>query len=311
MTLAAWFALFSALVLATWTTRAARRRTARHEAGRRFFRHPTAAWGIGVLAFFTIVAVAAPLVTSFDPREHLDIVHLKNQPPSWRFILGTDVYSRDLWSRIAFGTRISLVVGSLGMLVAVTLGTLVGAVAGYYRRWVDAVLMRGVDVGLAVPRIFVLLIAIALFDRLPLALLVLVIGFTSWFGTSRLVRAEVLSVRERDFVAAARAVGASAAGVIFRHVLPNAAAPIIVSAALGIGNVLLLEAALSFLGIGVPPPAPSWGNMIADGAPYLATAPWTTLFPGLAIAFVVMALNAVADALRDALDPRQQAKEAT
>lgn len=307
MTLQAWFALLAALALAAWAVGALRRRTARHEAGRRFFRHPTAAWGIGILAFFAIVAVAAPLVTSFDPRQQLDIVRLKNQPPSWSYILGTDLYSRDLWTRVAYGARISLMVGALGMLVAVTLGTLVGAVAGYYRRWVDAVLMRGVDVGLALPRIFVLLIAIALFGRLPLALLVLVIGFTSWFGTSRLVRAEVLSVRERDFVAAARAVGAGAARVIFRHVLPNAAAPIIVSAALGIGNVLLLEAALSFLGIGVPPPAPSWGNMIADGAPYLATAPWTTLFPGLAIALVVMALNAVGDALRDALDPRQEA----
>ena len=306
MTLHAWFALLAALALAAWAVQTLRRRTARHEAGRRFFRHPTATWGIGVLAFFAIIAVAAPLVTPFDPRVQLDIVHLKNHPPSWSYILGTDLYSRDLWTRVAFGARISLIVGALGMLVAVTLGTLVGAVAGYYRRWVDAVLMRGVDVGLALPRIFVLLMAIALFGRLPLAALVLVIGFTSWFGTSRLVRAEVLSVRERDFVAAARAVGAGAARVIFRHVLPNAAAPIIVSAALGIGNVLLLEAALSFLGIGVPPPAPSWGNMIADGAPYLATAPWTTLFPGLAIALVVMALNAVGDALRDALDPREE-----
>ncbi len=306
MTLHAWFGLLAALGLATWSVGALRHRSAHHEAGRRFFRHPTAAWGIGVLTFFVLVAVAAPLMTSFDPREQLDIVQLKNHPPSWSNILGTDVYSRDLWSRIAFGARVSLSVGALGMLVAITLGTLVGAVAGYYRRWVDAVLMRGVDVGLALPRIFVLLIAIALFGRLPLAVLVLVIGFTSWFGTSRLVRAEVLSVRERDFVAAARAVGAGPGGVIFRHVLPNAAAPIIVSAALSIGNVLLLEAALSFLGIGVPPPAPSWGNMIADGSPYLATAPWTTLFPGLAIALVVMALNAVGDALRDALDPRQE-----
>ena len=293
MTLPAWFALLVAFALAAWTVREARRRTARHEAGRRFFRHPTAGWGIGVLAFFVIVALAAPLVTSYDPRAQLDVVHLKNQAPSWSYILGTDVYSRDLWTRVAFGARVSLLVGALGMLVAVTLGTLVGAVAGYYRHWIDAVLMRSVDVGLALPRIFVLLIAIALFGQLPLAALVLVIGLTSWFGTSRLVRAEVLSVRERDFVAAARAVGAGPGRVIFRHVLPNAAAPIIVSAALGIG---------------VAPPTPSWGNMIADGAPYLASAPWTTLFPGLAIALVVMALNAVGDALRDALDPRQEGR---
>ena len=139
MTLPAWFALVVAFALASWTVRAARQRAAPYEAGRRFFRHPTAGWGIGVLAFFVIIALAAPLVTSFDPRAQLDIVHLKNQPPSWSYILGTDVYSRDLWSRVAFGARVSLIVGALGMLVAVTLGTLVGAVAGYYRHWVDAV----------------------------------------------------------------------------------------------------------------------------------------------------------------------------
>lgn len=307
MTLRAWLALLVALVLAAWTVDALRRRSGASERGRRFFRHPTAAWGLGVLAFFVLIAVAAPLVAPYDPRVHLDIIGLKNQPPSWSHPLGTDVYSRDLWSRVAFGARISLTVGALGMLVAVTLGAVVGAVAGYYRRWVDAVLMRAVDVGLSLPRIFLLLIVVALWNHLPLAVLVLAMGLTSWFGTSRLVRAEVLSLRERDFVAAARAVGAGSARVIFRHVLPNASAPIIVSAALGIGNVLLLEAGLSFLGIGVPPPTPTWGNMIADGAPHLARAPWTTLFPGLAIALVVMALNAVGDALREALDPRQEA----
>ncbi|HEV8265871.1 MAG TPA: ABC transporter permease [Gemmatimonadales bacterium] len=307
MTLRAWLALMVALGLAAWVVAAVRRRSAAHESGRRFFRHPTAAWGLGVLAFFVIVAVAAPLVTPYNPCIQLDIVGLKNQAPSWSHPLGTDLYSRDVWCRMAFGARVSLTVGALGMLVAVTIGATVGAVAGYYRQWVDAVLMRGVDVGLALPRLFVLLLAVALWEHLSLAVLVLVMGLTSWFGTSRLVRAEVLSLRERDFVAAARALGAGPARIIFRHVLPNAAAPIIVSAALGIGNVLLLEASLSFLGIGVPPPAPSWGNMIADGAPNLATAPWTTLFPGLAIALVVMALNAVGDALREALDPRQEA----
>jgi len=168
------------------------------------------------------------------------------------------------------------------------------------------VLMRLVDVGLAVPRMFILLMIVALWEGLSLPMLVLVIGLTGWFATSRLVRAEVLSLRERGFVESARALGASPARVIFRHVLPNAAAPIVISAALGIGNVILLESGLSFLGLGVAPPIPSWGNMIADGASELATAPWSTLFPGLAIGLVVMALNAVADALRDALDPSQE-----
>jgi peptide/nickel transport system permease protein len=306
MTLLTWLTLVAALIVADWAVRALRQRAHGSAAGRRFLRHPTAAWGIGMLAFFAIIALCAPIVAPYHPNTPLDPVHLKNHPPSWSFLLGTDVYSRDIWSRLVYGARISLAVGALGMLVAITIGTLVGAVAGYYRRWVDAVLMRTVDVGLALPRIFILLMAIALWEGLPFPVIVLVIGLSSWFGTSRLVRAEVLSLRDRDFVAAARALGAGSGRVIFRHVLPNAAAPIIVAAALGIGNVLLLEAGLSFLGIGVAPPTASWGNMIADGASTLATAPWTTLFPGLAISLVVMSLNAVADALRDALDPREE-----
>ena len=300
-------ALLGALVLALFVVGEARRHSATSAAGRRFFRHPPAAWGLFTLAFFLAVALAAPWMAPYDPSGQPDIVALKNQAPSLAHPLGTDFYSRDVWSRLVYGARVSLSIGALAMLVAVTLGALVGAVAGYMRRWVDTALMRIVDVGLAIPRIFLLLMAIALWERLPLALFVLLIGVTGWFGTSRLVRAEVLTLRERDFVAAARALGAGPRRIVLRHVLPNVAAPIIVSAALGIGNVMLLEAGLSFLGIGVRPPLPSWGNMIADGAAQLATAPWTTVFPGLTIAIVVMALHAVGDALRDALDPRRDA----
>ena len=307
MTLGTWFALFIALVSAAEFVRALRRRAIRQERWRRFFRHRTTTWGLGILAFLILVALAAPLIAPFDPNRQLDIVHLKNQAPSWTFLFGTDVLSRDVWSRTVYGARVSLGIGALGALLAVSLGTLVGALAGYYQRWVDAVLMRGVDVGLALPRIFILLMAVALWDGLPFAALVLAIGLTSWFGTSRLVRAEVLSLRQRDFVVAARALGAGSGRVIFRHVLPNAAAPIIVSAALGVGNVLLLEASLSFLGIGIKPPDPTWGNMIADNASSIYTAAWSTLFPGLAISLVVMSLNAVADGVRDALDPRADA----
>jgi peptide/nickel transport system permease protein len=307
MTLGTWFALFIALVAAAEFVRALRRRAIRQERWRRFFRHRTTTWGLGILAFLIIVALAAPLIAPFDPNRQLDIVHLKNQAPSWTFLFGTDVLSRDVWSRTVYGARVSLGIGALGALLAVSLGTLVGALAGYYQRWVDAVLMRGVDVGLALPRIFILLMAVALWDGLPFAALVLAIGLTSWFGTSRLVRSEVLSLRQRDFVVAARALGAGSGRVIFRHVLPNAAAPIIVSAALGVGNVLLLEASLSFLGIGIKPPDPTWGNMIADNASSIYTAAWSTLFPGLAISLVVMSLNAVADGVRDALDPRADA----
>jgi len=250
--------------------------------------------------------LAAPVVAPYPPYYQIDIGH-PNRPPSAQFLLGTDPFSRDVWSRLVYGARVSLGIGTLAMLVAATVGTAVGAVSGYFRRWVDATLMRLVDVGLAMPRIFVLLMAVALWEHIALWALVLLIGLTGWFGTSRLVRAEVLSLREREFVAAARALGAGAGRVIFRHVLPNAAAPIIVSGALGIGNMMLLEAGLSFLGLGVPSPAPSWGNMIADGWHKMAVAWWSSTFPGLAISLVVMALNAVGDALRDALDPRREA----
>lgn len=307
MTVWTWLALLAAALGAAEAVRLVRSYGVRHERWRRFFRHPTATWGIVVLAFLVIVALAAPLIAPFDPRKPIDIVHLKNHPPTWTFLLGTDVLSRDVWSRLVYGARVSLGVGTLGAVVAVSLGSLVGALAGYYRRWIDVVLMRSVDVGLALPRIFVLLMVVALWDRLDFGALVVVIGLTSWFGTSRLVRAEVLALRERDYVTAARSLGAGPGRIIFRHVLPNAAAPIIVSAALGVGNVLLLEAGLSFLGIGVAPPQPSWGNMIADGHSTIYSAPWTTLFPGLAIAAVVMSLNAVADALRDTLDPHEDA----
>jgi peptide/nickel transport system permease protein len=302
-----WLALAAAVGVASLAASELRRRARATDAGRRFLRHPPTLTSVFLLTFVVTIALAAPLVAPYDPSWQIDIVRLQNQPPSFHFLLGTDVYSRDVWSRLVYGARISLAIGTLAMLVAVTVGASVGAVAGYFRRWVDAVLMRGVDVGLAVPRIFVLLVVVALWERLPLAVLVLLIGLTGWFATSRLVRAEVLSLREREFVAAARALGAGPRRVIFRHVLPNAAAPIIISAALGIGNVMLLEAGLSFLGLGVPSPLPSWGSMIFDGWPQMATSPWAALFPGLALASVVMALNGVADGLRDALDPRKEA----
>ena len=307
MTVLTWLALGGAVAVALVAAAEVRRYAAVRAAGRRFLRHPTATAGVFILVFFITTALAASLVAPYAPAEQIDPVHLQNQPPSIRFPLGTDVYSRDVWSRLVYGARLSLGIGTIAMLVAVTVGAGVGAAAGYWRGGIDAVLMRSVDVGLAMPRMFVLLMAVALWERLPLAVLVLLIGLTGWFGTSRLVRAEVLGLREREFVAAARAVGAGPTRVIFRHVLPNAAAPIIVSAALGIGNVILLEAGLSYLGLGVPSPLPSWGSIIYDGQPYIATAPWTAGFPGLAIALVVLALNAVGDGLRDALDPRKEA----
>jgi len=295
-----WLALGGAAIVALAAVAALRRRITATASGRRFFRHPTAVPGL--------FAIAAPVVAPYPPYFQIDITN-PDLPPSTQFLLGTDPYSRDVWSRLVYGARVSLGIGAVAMLVAATIGTAVGAVAGYFRRWVDTALMRLVDVGLAMPRIFVLLMAVALWEHIALWVLVLLIGLTGWFGTSRLVRAEVLSLRERDFVVAARAAGAGSGRVIFRHVLPNAAGPIIVSAALGIGNMMLLEAGLSFLGLGVPPPAPSWGNMIADGWHKMTVAWWASTFPGLAISLVVMAFNALGDALRDALDPRRAGEE--
>lgn len=306
MTAASWSVLVAilawTLAFVVWCRRRARH--ARRDAARRFFRHPAAAAGLAVLTFLATIALCAPLVAPYRPSLQLDIIGLQSRPPDWLHPLGTDLYSRDVWSRLVYGARVSLGVGTLGMLVAVSLGGLVGAAAGYFRGWVDGVLMRLVDVGLAVPRIFLVLGAIAVWERLGVASLILLLGLTGWFATSRIVRAEVLSLRERPFTDAARSVGAGPWRVILRHIIPNAAAALLVSAALGIGHMLLLEAGLSFLGVGIQPPNPSWGNMIADGRDLLTSAPWISLFPGLAIALVVMALNVVGDALRDALDPR-------
>jgi len=305
MTPRSWVAVLAVLLLSVVLVARLRaaRRGEEHDVRRRFFRAPGAFVGLVVVCFIVLAAAAAPLIAPYPPSRQLDIVALQNRPPSWLHPLGTDVYSRDLLSRLLFGARVTLGVAALAVLVAVGIGTLVGLVAGYGRRWTDGVLMRIVDIGLAVPRLFVFLMVVALWDRLPLGALILLLGATGWFVTSRLVRAEVLSLRERLFVDATRASGARPSRVVFRHILPNAMAPIVVSAVLGLGNVMLLEAALSFLGIGVAPPTPSWGNMLAEGRDQLLTAPWTTLFPGLAIAAVVMACNAVGDALRRALNP--------
>lgn len=275
------------------------------EQWRRFFRYPGAPLGLGLLCFVITVALLAPAIAPYRPSLQLDIVALQNRPPSWSHLLGTDLFARDLWSRVVYGARISLGVGALAAVVAVLIGALVGASAGYLGRGTDNLLMRVVDVGLAVPRIFLVLIVIAVGRHLGAPGLALLLGLTGWFATARLVRADVLVLREESFVEAARALGARPARVIARHLLPNAAATLIVSAALAVANMMLLEAGLSFLGVGVQPPTPSWGNMIADARDQLTAAPWSSIFPGVALTLVVMALHAVADGARDALDPRQ------
>lgn len=224
--------------------------------------------------------------------------------PGSQHLFGTDQLGRDVLARTVSGARISLGIGVFAVAVAMTLGTLVGLVAGYAGGGVDAVLMRIVDACLAIPRLFILLLLVLVWDRIPLPVLVLVIGATGWFATSRLVRGEVLRLRQEPFVLAAVALGAGPGRIIGRHLLPNVAGPVIVAATLGLGDVILLEAGLSFLGLGVQPPAASWGGMILDARPIISTAPWAALFPGLAIMVTVLAANLVGEALQAALDPR-------
>jgi peptide/nickel transport system permease protein len=260
---------------------------------------------IVVLLIVALSAVFAPLLAPYDPTAQLDIVRLPNQPPSFAHPLGTDPFSRDVLSRLLYGSRISLAVGLGAVLLAMSFGIAVGAVAGFVGGAVDAVLMRFVDAALSIPRLLVLILVASLWGSLGLVPLTLLMAGTGWFGVSRLVRAEALALREREFIVAARALGTSPMRILVRHVLPNVAAPALVAATLGIANVILLEAGLSYLGIGVRPPTASWGAIIQDGAEQVSDLWWLTLFPGLAILVTVFACNALGDALRDAFDPRQ------
>ena len=252
-------------------------------------------------------ALLAPVIAPHDPAANLDIVHLNSQPPSWAHPLGTDPFSRDVLSRLLWGTRISLAIAFVAVSLSMTLGVIVGAVAGYAGGLIDAVLMRLVDTALSIPRLLLLIAVVALWGDVSIAALTLLLAGTGWFAVSRLTRAETLVVREREFVIAARTLGASPWRILTRHVLPNVAAPGLVAATLGIANVILLEAGLSYIGIGVRQPAASWGGIIQDGAERVGDLWWLTLFPGLAILITVFACNALGDALRDALDPRQLA----
>ena len=258
-----------------------------------------------VLLVVVGAALLAPVLAPYDPTAQLDIVRLQSRPPSWAHPLGTDQFSRDVLSRLIWGARISLAIAFAAVTLSMTVGILVGAVAGYAGGLVDAVLMRLVDTALSIPRLLLLIAVVALWEHVGLAALTLLLAGTGWFTVSRLTRAETLVVREKDFVVAARMLGASPWRILTRHVLPNVAAPGLVAATLGIANVILLEAGLSYLGIGVRPPTASWGGIIQDGAERVGDLWWLTLFPGLAILLTVFACNALGDALRDALDPRQ------
>ncbi|MEO6529018.1 MAG: ABC transporter permease, partial [Gemmatimonadaceae bacterium] len=265
---------------------------------RRLLRDSRARVGLTVLLLIALSAIFAPLLSPNDPITQLDIVELKSRPPSFAHPFGTDPLSRDVLSRVLFGTRVSLAVGLGAVVLAMTFGIAVGSVAGVVGGWLDAVLMRLVDAALSIPRVLVLILVAALWGSLDVVPLTLLMAGTGWFSVSRLVRAETIAIKEREFIVAARALGVSRMGLLGRHVLPNVLAPAIVAATLGIANVILLEAGLSYLGIGVRQPATSWGSIIQDGAEHGTGTDlwWLTVFPGLAILVTVFACNAVGDA---------------
>jgi peptide/nickel transport system permease protein len=302
-----------ALGLLFWTVRrvARRGRTAERAkgdsqwaiAGRHFRKNRMAMGGLAIMILLYVVTLLTPLLAPYDPAAQGDIVATRYLSPSWEHLMGTDKFGRDIFSRVLYGARISLSIGFIAVGISITLGTLLGAVAGYFGGLTDGVLMRLTDMMLSFPRLVLLIVVIALFEP-SIWLVVVVLGLTGWMGTARIVRGEVLSLREREFVQAARALGMGDGRIILRHVIPNTLAPVIVSATLGIGQTILTEASLSFLGLGVQPPTASWGNMVSDGRDALVTAWWIATFPGLAIVFTVIAFNLLGDGLRDALDPR-------
>ena len=272
---------------------------------RALFRDSRTRVALVVLLLVALGAILAPVLAPYDPAVQPDIERLNLQPPSAAHPFGTDQYSRDVLSRLIYGTRVSLALALGSVTLAMSFGIAVGIVAGYLGGAVDAVLMRLVDAAISVPRLLVLIMVASLWGRLELGPLTLLMAGTGWFAVSRLVRAETIALRDREFILAARALGVPTPRLLVRHVLPNVVAPALVAAALSIANVILLEASLSYLGIGIRAPAASWGTIIQDGAEHAIELWWLTLFPGLAILVTVFACNALGDALRDAFDPRQ------
>ena len=259
------------------------------------------------LAFLVLLALAAllaPLIAPYDPARPLGLIELKARPPSLQHWFGTDLVSRDVLSRMLYGAQVSLRIAVLAAGLSAALGLAWGTTAGFLGGWVDTVLMRTVDAFLAVPRVLLVLVTIALWSAPSVGGLIAVLGLTGWFGVSRLARAEALVVRRRDFVSAARALGVPPRAILVRHVVPHALGPVLVAATVAVGHVIVLEAGLSFFGVGVPDRVASWGNIIRDGRETLATW-WLTLFPGLALVGTALAVNAIADRLRTAINPRQ------
>jgi len=281
---------------------------------RRFRRHPGAIAGAIVLGLITLAVLLAP-ISPYDP-ETSDLA-VRFQPPSWQHPMGTDALGRDLLTRVLYGGRISLLVGLLVVAISLAIGVPVGALAGFYGGRLDSILMRLTDMFLSLPAFLVLILLSAilrevdapLIERNNVLTIGVVIGVLSWMTFARLVRAAFLTIREMDFVTAARCVGASNRRLIVTHILPNAIGPIIVEATLGLGYAIIEESGLSFLGFGIQPPTPSWGNLLSNAQEHLAKYPWLAIFPGLMIFLTIISANYIGDGLRDAFDPHKVLKK--
>lgn len=265
-----------------------------------FKRHKIAVASSFVFIFIAVACFAAPIAAPYK----FDAINLAaiRMPPSIEHLMGTDDLGRDLLTRIMYGGRISILIGIMSAIVGTFLGALIGSVSGYYGGKLDNVLMRFTDIAYSIPTL-PLLIVLSSFSNSAVPMMVLIIGFLSWMPTARVVRGSVLSIKEKEYVEAARMIGAPDWVIIMQHILPNIAGPIIVGATLGVGNAIITESSLSFLGLGVQPPTPTWGNMLMDSQATMASKPWLTIFPGMAILIIVLAVNFIGDGLHDALDP--------
>jgi peptide/nickel transport system permease protein len=270
---------------------------------RRFRANRLAVASIYVIVFSYVVAILAPILSPYDPAAIPDVMTNRYLPPSWSHLFGTDEFGRDLFSRALYGARVSLSIGLLAMLIAKSIGTTYGAVAAYFGGVVDNILMRFVDIWIAFPTFYLMLMLVGVFEA-NILVLVLILGFTAWPGTARFIRGEILSLKNQEFTESARAIGLPAPKIIAKHLIPSALSPVLVTAALAVAGMIGAEAGLSYLGLGIRPPTPSWGNMVAAGQDNLLHAWWVAFFPGALLTMTLISFSLLADGLRDALDPK-------
>ena len=271
----------------------------------RLRRHKLAVASFGVVAVISAACVAAPLIVPYE-FDSIDLESIR-EAPSAEHWMGTDDLGRDLFTRVLYGGRVSILIGLLAAIIGTGLGALVGALAGFYGGWIDGLLMRMTDAAYSIPTL-PLLIVLSSYTQAAATSMALIIGLLSWMATARVVRGDVLTIKEIAYVEAARSLGFANTRIIMRHIMPNVIGPIVVGATLAVGNAIILESSLSFLGLGVQPPVPTWGNMLMDAQATMATKPWLTIFPGMAILLIVLSANFIGDGLQDALDPTDRTR---